>query len=399
MKKLLIAGIALVVLVGSNLVAQSDGAKSDDYEGDRAKRREQLNPVKVLTQLAEKGSAEAQMQLATVYYIGDLGIAKDPVKAVYWFKQAAAQDVALAKFNLGLCYEGGNGVAESEDTAIDYYMEAAEGGVIAAHVNAALLYRKRGDHGMATELFGVAAQRGNLDSMREYGLYLIEGVKGRDREGEEFYLQNTVEGLKYVEAASSRGDVASQLLLADCYAGLYSNVKPDPTKVKNYLWQAVHNDSVEAIAKMGYCYEYGVGVTQDSATALVWYRKAAGRGHLQAMVNVGHCYATGKGVAMDLAEAFEWSKKAAAENFPTAIYNLGVCYANGSAVAVDEGKAFKHFLSAANMGSPKAQKALAKCYGEGIGTAVDPLQAQYWLDVANGLQDLGNEITELPEKL
>ena len=40
MKKLLIAGIALVVLVGSNLVAQSDGAKSDDYEGDRAKRRE-----------------------------------------------------------------------------------------------------------------------------------------------------------------------------------------------------------------------------------------------------------------------------------------------------------------------------------------------------------------------
>ena len=117
------------------------------------------------------------------------------------------------------------------------------------------------------------------------------------------------------------------------------------------------------------------------------------------MVNVGHCYATGKGVAMDLAEAFEWYKKAAAENFPTAIYNLGVCYANGSAVAVDEGKAFKHFLSAANMGSPKAQKALAKCYGEGIGTAVDPLQAQYWLDVANGLQDLGNEITELPEKL
>ena len=58
--------------------------------------------------------------------------------------------------------------------------------------------------------------------------------------------------MKYVEAAASRGDVASQLLLADCYAGLYPNVKSDPAKVKNYLWQAVHNDSVEAIAKAGF---------------------------------------------------------------------------------------------------------------------------------------------------
>ncbi len=399
MKRLLIPGIALTVLVCSNLVARADGAKSDDYEGDRAKRREQLNPVKVLTQLASKGNAEAQMQLATVYYIGDLSVEKDLVKAVYWFNQAAAQDVALAKFNLGLCYEGGDGVPQNEDTAIEYYMQAAKRGVIAAHVNAALLYRKRGDHGMATELFGLAAQKGNLDSMREYGLCLIKGVKGRNREGEEFYLQNTDEGLKYVESAARRGDVASQLLLADCYAGLYPNVKSDPVKVKNYLWQAVHNDSVEAIAKVGYCYEYGVGVIQDSATAVVWYRKAAGRGHLQAMVNVGHCYATGKGVAMDLDEALEWYKKAAAENFPTAIYNLGVCYANGSAVAVDESEAFKHFRLAANMGSPKAQKALAKCYGDGIGTAVDPLQAQYWRAVANGLRDLGKEIPELPEKL
>ena len=399
MKRLLIPGIALTVLVCSNLVARADGAKSDDYEGDRSKRREQLNPVKVLTQMATKGNAEAQMQLATVYYIGDLGVTKDPVKAVYWFEQAAAQDVALARFNLGLCYEGGDGVPQNEDTAIEYYMQAAKRGVIAAHVNAALLYRKRGDHGMATELFGEAAQKGNLNSMREYGLYLIKGVKGRGREGEEFYLQNTDEGLKYVEAAASRGDVPSQLLLADCYAGLYPNVKSDPAKVKNYLWQAVHNDSVEAIAKVGYCYEYGVGVTQDSATAVVWYRKAAGRGHLQAMVNIGHCYATGKGVAMDLAEAFKWYEKAAAENFPTAIYNLGVCYANGSAVTVDESEAFKHFLSAATMGSPKAQKALATCYSEGIGTAADPLQAQYWLDVANGLHDLGNVSSELPEKL
>ena len=48
--------------------------------------------------------------------------------AVYWYKLAAEQGFAVAIFNLGVCYEYGNGVTKNLSEAIALYRKAAEKG-------------------------------------------------------------------------------------------------------------------------------------------------------------------------------------------------------------------------------------------------------------------------------
>ena len=45
--------------------------------------------------------------------LGD-GVAKDDVEAVKWYRKAAEQNLALAQYNLAVCYAQGDGVAEDQ---------------------------------------------------------------------------------------------------------------------------------------------------------------------------------------------------------------------------------------------------------------------------------------------
>ena len=53
---------------------------------------------------AEKGDAQSQFELGKAFYFGSLGVAKDEVEAVKWFRKAAEQNHAEAQYNLGVCY-------------------------------------------------------------------------------------------------------------------------------------------------------------------------------------------------------------------------------------------------------------------------------------------------------
>jgi uncharacterized protein len=53
-------------------------------------------------------------------------------------------------------------------------------------------------------------------------------------------------------------------------------------------------------------YAQGLGVEQDYAEAVKWYRKAADQGVTAAQSNLGLMYAQGLGVAQDYAEAVKW---------------------------------------------------------------------------------------------
>ena len=76
---------------------------------------------------AEKGDAEAQLNLGRCYYNGD-GVTKDLEKAAYWCRKAAEQGHAKAQFNLGWCYEKGEGVPKDLEKAAYWYQKAAEQG-------------------------------------------------------------------------------------------------------------------------------------------------------------------------------------------------------------------------------------------------------------------------------
>ena len=62
---------------------------------------------------------------------------------------------------------------------------------------------------------------------------------------------------------------------------------------------------------LGYMYRSGLGVEQDYAEAVKWYRKAADQGDGDAQCNLGVMYCSGLGVEQDYAEAVKWYRKAA----------------------------------------------------------------------------------------
>ena len=65
-------------------------------------------------------------------------------------------------------------------------------------------------------------------------------------------------------------------------------------------------------------YAKGLGVAQNWAEAVRWYRKAAEAGHAGAAVNLGQCYQNGGGVPRDRNEAIKWYRFAMEHGDPHA---------------------------------------------------------------------------------
>ena len=57
---------------------------------------------------------------------------------------------------------------------------------------------------------------------------------------------------------------------------------------------------------LGWCYESGIGVTQNNAEAVKWFRLAADPGNPSSRRILASCYEFGEGVPEDLIEADKW---------------------------------------------------------------------------------------------
>ena len=87
------------------------------------------------TQSTTKQSNQAEslttsdiVKLGEDYYFGKNGKQKDYVKAVEWFRKAAEQGNDDAQFNLGMCYEFGQGVVKDLTEAVKWYRKAVKQG-------------------------------------------------------------------------------------------------------------------------------------------------------------------------------------------------------------------------------------------------------------------------------
>jgi TPR repeat protein len=78
------------------------------------------------------GDVEAAHDVALVYEYGHYGVAHDVVRAAEWFHKAADAGNMEAMAELGLCYELGCGVEQSDEEALDWYMKAADKGHLVA---------------------------------------------------------------------------------------------------------------------------------------------------------------------------------------------------------------------------------------------------------------------------
>ncbi len=70
--------------------------------------------------------------------------------------------------------------------------------------------------------------------------------------------------------------------------------------------EAADQGKANAQYKLGNLYWLGVGVPQDFAEAVIWYRLAADQGLAVAQYRLGAMYDHGQGVSRDYAEAAKW---------------------------------------------------------------------------------------------
>ena len=123
--------------------------------------------IELLTEPAEKGNAWGQVNLGTCYILGE-GVEQNYEKAVDLFKKSVKQGNPVAQFYLGLCYYEGTGVEKDYAKAVELWEKAVGQGESRAFINLGLCYQEgKGvvqDHDRAVELWQIAAECGNEDA-------------------------------------------------------------------------------------------------------------------------------------------------------------------------------------------------------------------------------------------
>lgn len=82
-----------------------------------------------LSAQAESGDPWAQVNLGAVYDHGLDGVARDPIKAVIWYRRAAEAGIPEAQFNLAHCLASGRGTPRDDAEAFVWMRRAAEQGL------------------------------------------------------------------------------------------------------------------------------------------------------------------------------------------------------------------------------------------------------------------------------
>ncbi len=150
---------------------------------DRITPDPRLSPVaQEIEKKAFEGIPEAQHDLAAIYTAGHGSVQIDYVRAAMWFKEAALQGVANARYNLGVLYHQGMGVEKNIDTAISWYRSAAALGHPEAQYNLAIAYIEgvgtNYNPRLAAAFFEKAANSGITEAAYNLGLIHENGLLG-----------------------------------------------------------------------------------------------------------------------------------------------------------------------------------------------------------------------------
>jgi len=180
------AGIVLAAAVWYVADLKTTTAPVNQDVADMLKKAKQLvkqgQVVKALPlylQAAEQGDADAQFQAGMIYAMGQ-GIAEDDKQAADWFGKAAKQGHGEAQTKLGFMYATGKGVAQNFSSAIDWFYKAAEQGDPTAQYNLGLIYAEgqgvAKDMSLAFSWYSKAAVQGDAPAQYKLGDMYANGV-------------------------------------------------------------------------------------------------------------------------------------------------------------------------------------------------------------------------------
>ena len=159
MKRMLFALLAISLFTSPLRADYKEDLKKGDYKA----------VLREITPLAQKGDAEAQSILGTMYANGQ-GVPLNYEKAVAWIRKAAEQGFAEAQYNLGVMHDRGFGVPQNFREAAKWYEKAAEQGTAGAQYNLGLMYVEgqgvQQNYVQAYMWLSLAAVRGDQEAVK-----------------------------------------------------------------------------------------------------------------------------------------------------------------------------------------------------------------------------------------
>lgn len=191
-----------------------------------------------------------------------------------------------------------------------------------------------------------AARLGNLDAMRETGIFLEDGTAGNE----------------------------------------------DLKQAEYWFRKAVASNDPESMYRLAGI----VGIRNNTETKEVMdlVKRAADLGHRDAQRKISIAYYSGKGVPRDLQKAFKYRCMAAAQGEPKSAYKAGIQLMAGEGIKRDYGEAARLFKISAKH-KPEAANKLAEIYSSGgPGLKADPVQAAYYRKLFREMTRSSNEDTK-----
>ncbi|KAK3824270.1 MAG: hypothetical protein J3R72DRAFT_528799 [Linnemannia gamsii] len=241
----------------------------------------------------------------------NISLARSPQES----SSAAAQDITEIMMNarlgdmhaqnaLGEMYKDGRGVYQDYQAAMDWYLKAAEQGLITAQYKVGWLY----DDGLGVP--------------QDYSTAM------------DWYLK-----------AARQGDGVARNYIGILYRSGHG-VPQDYDAAMNWFLKSANQGNAKAQYNVGWMYDDGLGVPQDYLSAMDWYLKAAGKGYAPAQRMIGTLYQNGGGVPQDCFQAMSWYRKAADQGNARAQKNIAWMYEHGMGVSKDREKAIEWYRKA-----------------------------------------------------
>ena len=127
----------------------------------------------------EKGNTEAISHLAEVYYLGDLGLAKDNSRAIELWTEAAELGSVDAHHNLGETYYHGDCVEEDKPRGIHHWQQAAMKGHAQSRNNLGATEYGEGNYDLAVQHFLISTKMGFEKSLNNIKDLFMHGLATR----------------------------------------------------------------------------------------------------------------------------------------------------------------------------------------------------------------------------
>ncbi|MCE0496526.1 MAG: DUF3592 domain-containing protein [Methylacidiphilales bacterium] len=132
----------------------------------------------------------------------------------------------------------------------------------------------KADPQLGDRLLRADAEKGNAQDQVYVATWYLTGTEG--------YPKDPAEAAKWLRKAADQGNADAENMLGQLYAG-GKGVDKDLVQAVAWLQKAADQGEPHACASLGYAYEKGLGgLTQDTPTAIAWYRKAGKEPHAQA---------------------------------------------------------------------------------------------------------------------